>query len=44
MLLEESRAITPERMKRRSKSKNNTQLWMGLVMEVKSDAVKSNIA
>ena len=23
---------------------NNTQLWMGLVMEVKSDAVKSNIA
>ena len=25
-------------------SKNNTQLWMWLVMEVKSDAVKSNIA
>ena len=24
--------------------KNNTQLWMWLVMEVKSDAVKSNIA
>ena len=23
---------------------NNTQLWMGLVMEVKSDAIKSNIA
>ena len=23
---------------------NNTQLWMGLVMEVKSDDVKSNIA
>ena len=23
---------------------NNTQLWMWLVMEVKSDAVKSNIA
>ena len=22
---------------------NNTQLWMGLVMEVMSDAVKSNI-
>ena len=25
-------------------SKNSTQLWMWLVMEVKSDAVKSNIA
>ena len=25
-------------------SKNNTQLWMWLVMEVKSNAVKSNIA
>ena len=25
-------------------SKNNTQLWMGLVMEIKSNAVKSNIA
>ena len=23
-------------------SKNNTQLWMGLVMEIKSNAVKSN--
>ena len=32
------------RMKRRSQSKNSTQLWMWLVMEVKSDAVKSNIA
>ena len=27
-----------------SQSKNNTQLWMGLVMEVNSNAVKSNIA
>ena len=27
-----------------SQSKNNTQLWMCLVMEVKSDAVNSNIA
>ena len=27
-----------------SQSKNNTQLWMGLVMEASSDAVKSNIA
>ena len=25
-------------------SKNNTQLWMRLVMKVKSDAVKSNVA
>ena len=25
-------------------SKNNTQLWMGLVMEAGFDAVKSNIA
>ena len=36
--------ITPERVKRGSQSKNNTQLWMWLVMEVKSDAVKNNIA
>ena len=41
MLLENSGEVTPERMKRRSQSKNNTQLWMGLVMEVKSDAVKT---
>ena len=34
----------PERMKRWSQSKTNTQLWMWRVMEVKSDAVKSNIA
>ena len=33
-----------ERMKRWRQSKNNTQLWMGLVMEVRSDAVKNNIA
>ena len=35
---------TPKRMKEWSQSKNTTQLWMGLVMEVKSDAIKSNIA
>ena len=28
MLLEISGDLTPERMKRRSQSKNNTQLWM----------------
>ena len=34
---------TPERMKGWSESKT-TQLWMGLVIEARSDAVKSNIA
>ena len=34
----------PERMKGWSQSKNNTQLWMGLVIEARSDAVKSSIA
>ena len=36
--------ITPERMKGWSQRKNNTQLWMGLVIEARSNAVKSNIA
>ena len=36
--------ITPERMKRWSQSKNNTQLWIWLMIEAKFDAVKSNIA
>ena len=40
MLLEVSGEITPERMKAWSQSKNNTQLWMGLVKEARSDAVK----
>ena len=53
MLLEMSGEITPERMKGQSlqkkiyqskKSKNNTQLWMRLVMDVKSDAIKSSTA
>ena len=35
---------TPERMKGWSQSKNNTQLGMGLVIEARFDAVKSNIA
>ena len=42
MLLEICREITSERMKRQSQSKNNTQMWMLLMMEVKSEAVKSN--
>ena len=32
--------ITPERMKRQGQSKNNSQLLMWLVMEVKSDVFK----
>ena len=44
MLLEISGEITPERMKGWSQSKNNTQLWMGMVLEARFDAVKSNIA
>ena len=44
MLLEISGEITPQRMKGWSQSKNNTQLWMCLVVKVKSDAVKNDIA
>ena len=44
MLLEKSGKIAPERIKRLNESENNTQLWMWLVMEVKSDVIKSNIA
>ena len=40
MLLEISGEITLERMKRQSQSKNNTQLWISLAMEVKSDVVQ----
>ena len=36
--------IAPERMKRLNQSENKAQLWMCLAMEVKSDAVKNNIA
>ena len=43
-LLEISGEITPERMEGWSQRKNNTQLWMGLVIEARTDAVKSNIA
>ena len=44
MLLEKSGEITLERMMRWSQSGNNSQLWMCLVVKVKSDAVKNNIA
>ena len=43
MLWGKSGEITPERMKKMSQSENNTQLWMSLVMEVKSNDVKNNI-
>ena len=42
--LEISGEITLERMKGWSQSKNNTQLWMWLVMEAGFDAVKSSTA
>ena len=44
MILEFRGEITPERMKGWSQSKNNTQLWMGLVIEAMFDAIKNNIA
>ena len=44
MLLEISGEITPERMKGWSQSKKNTQLWMGLVIEARFDAIKTNSA
>ena len=44
MLLAKSGEIAPERTKRQSQSENNTQMWMWLVMEEKSDAVKNNVA
>ena len=36
--------IALERVKRLSQSRNNTQLWMCLMVKVKSDAVKNNTA
>ena len=36
--------IAPERMKWMGQSRNDAQLWMCLVVKVKSDAVKNNIA
>ena len=44
MLLEKSGEIAPERMKRLSQSRNNAQVWMWLVIEVKSNAVNNSIA
>ena len=36
--------VAPEGMKRLSQSRNNTQLWICLVVRVKSNAIKNNIA
>ena len=44
MLLEKSKEIVPEGMKRLSQSVSNTQLWMCLILKVKFNAVKNNIA
>ena len=43
MLLEFSGEINPERINGWNQSKNNTQLWVGLVIEARSNAVKNNI-
>ena len=44
MLFEKRREIAPEGMKSPSQNENNAQLWICLVLEVKSNAVKNNIA
>ena len=47
MLLKKNRGqllITPGRMKCLGQSRNDAQLWMCLVVKVKSGAVKNNIA
>ena len=36
--------IAPERMKQLGQCRNDTKLWMCLLVKVKSDAVKKNIA
>ena len=40
----EEQEIAPDQMKRLSQSRNNIQLWMYLVVKVKFDAIKNNIA
>ena len=47
MLLGKSRGqspIAPERMRWLGQSRNNAQLWMCLVVKVKSIAIKNNMA
>ena len=43
MLLEKSGEIATERRKQLGQSRNNAQLWMYLVVKVKSDATKNSI-
>ena len=44
MLLGKNGDIAPQRMKRLGQSRNDAQLWMCLVVKIKSDDVKNNIA
>ena len=44
MLLKKSGEIAPETRKTLSQSGNSTQLWICLVVKVKSCAIKKNIA
>ena len=44
MLLDKTGEITPNRMKRLGQRGNDAQLWICLVVKVKSDAVKNNVA
>ena len=44
ILLEKSGEMAPEGMKRLNQSDNIIQLWMCLVLKVKSNAVKKNTA
>ena len=44
MLLGISGEITPERMKGWSQSKDNTQFWIGLVIEARFDVIERDIA
>ena len=43
MLIEKSREIFPEAMKGQSQSRNNAQLWMSLMVKLKSEIVKKQL-
>ena len=43
MLLGKSGEIAPERMNRLHQGRNDSQLWMCLMVKVQSDGVKNNI-
>ena len=43
VVLEKSREVDPERMRRLSQSRNHTQLWMYVVVKVKFSAIKNSI-